>query len=112
MEAALANTDIDTDHLRFEVTGLGGGDWDVVVDAGRVLVDLSGRVSASAGRIRIASKWLAAAIDGRVTWRQLLRSLRYSLTRAPGREEDPLLDLLERTSLSTVAGIAPGSDRR
>jgi UDP-MurNAc hydroxylase len=83
------------DDLRFEVTGPGGGDWDVVVDDRGARVDLTGRASTATGRIRIASKWLAAAVEGRAAWSQVLRSFRYSLAHTGDRHDDPLLDFLE-----------------
>lgn len=112
MEATFAKVGTETDHLRFEVTGSAGGEWDVILDAGRMHVDLSGRASAPRGRIRIASRWLAPVIDGRATWQQLLRSLRYTLSRATGRVGDPLLELLEHPARSARAGTAAGPGSR
>jgi L-ascorbate metabolism protein UlaG (beta-lactamase superfamily) len=87
---------VGPDHLRFEVTGPGGGAWDVVVDGTGATVDLTSRATTTIGRIRIASKWLAAAVDGRVAWSQLLRSFRYSVARVGDRDDDPVLEFLEQ----------------
>ncbi|HEY3671101.1 MAG TPA: hypothetical protein VGN51_09205 [Acidimicrobiia bacterium] len=90
------------DHVRFEVFGPGGGDWDVILDERGVMVDLSGRATAPAARVRIASRWVAALVDGRVGWTEVLRSYRYSLRHAGTRDHDPLLDFLEQSDRGIV----------
>jgi UDP-MurNAc hydroxylase len=91
------------DHVRFEVTGAGGGVWDVLVDRTSTTIDLDGRRAAAPATIRIASRWIAAVVEGRATWNQLLLSLRYSIEHARGRFQDPVLDLLGRAAALDLA---------
>jgi UDP-MurNAc hydroxylase len=84
-------------RLRVEVTGPGGGTWDLAVDeAGVVVEEVSGPASSPEARIRVASRWLAAVIDGRATWRQLLRSFRCSVAGTGRDDPDQLLPRLVR----------------
>ncbi len=85
------------DHVRFEVTGRGGGTWDVVVDERSVTVDLSGRTASPTSRRPDRVEVARGVVDSRVGWRQLLRSYRYSVAHVGDRSDDPLLDLLERS---------------
>jgi UDP-MurNAc hydroxylase len=90
------------DEVRFEVTGRGGGVWDVVVDDQRVHVVGDRGRPVPATRVRVDSRWLAAVVDGRASWRQLLRSFRCDVTGIGTRTgagagvEVPVLDRLAR----------------
>jgi hypothetical protein len=94
------------DELRFEVTGPGGGVWDLVAERNAVHVAQDDHRPGPASHIRVASRWLAAVLDGRATWRQLERSFRYTTTRSGPEADDPLLDRLVRADHRSPPSLA------
>ncbi len=91
--------------VRFEVEGPSGGTWDVELGPNRVRVDLHGRSTAVQYRFRLASRWLAAVIDGRVGWEDLLLSFRFSAARDPDVYNDYLIGLLKHADRAALTAV-------
>jgi len=91
--------------VRFEVDGPAGGRWDVALRPSGVRVDLHGRSSSVQYRFRLASRWLAAVIDGRIGWEDLLLSFRFSATRDPDVYNDYLIGLLKHADRAALAAV-------
>jgi UDP-MurNAc hydroxylase len=91
--------------VRFEVEGPGGGRWDVELGPRNVRVDLQGRSSSVQYRFRLASRWLAAVIDGRIGWEDLLLSFRFSATRDPDVYNDYLIGLLKHADKAALDAV-------
>src|SRR6185437_3970184 len=89
-----------------------GGTWDVELGPNRVRVDLHGRSTAVQYRMRLASRWLAAVIDGRIGWEDLLLSFRFSAARDPDVYNDYLIGLLKHADRASLAAIEEYDARR
>ena len=93
--------------VRFEVEGPGGGRWDVQLGPDKARVDLTG--NARAGdvqyRFEVGSRWLAAVIDGRIGWEDLLLSLRFSAWRSPDVYNDYLVGLLKHADAQALQAV-------
>jgi nitrite reductase/ring-hydroxylating ferredoxin subunit len=93
--------------VRFQVQGPGGGRWDVRLGPDKARVDLTG--NARAGdvqyRFEVGSRWLAAVIDGRIGWEDLLLSLRFSAWRSPDVYNDYLVGLLKHADAQALAAV-------
>lgn len=91
--------------VRFEVEGAGGGRWDVHLGPDRARVDLRGTARDVQYRFRVASRWLAAVIDGRSGWEDLLLSLRFSAWRHPDVYNDYLVGLLKHADSAALGAV-------
>jgi nitrite reductase/ring-hydroxylating ferredoxin subunit len=93
--------------VRFQVQGPGGGRWDVQLGPDKVRVDLTGgaRPGEVQYRFEVGSRWLAAVIDGRIGWEDLLLSLRFSAWRSPDVYNDYLVGLLKHADASALAAV-------
>jgi nitrite reductase/ring-hydroxylating ferredoxin subunit len=93
--------------VRFQVQGPGGGRWDVALGPDKARVDLTG--NARAGdvqyRFEVGSRWLAAVIDGRIGWEDLLLSLRFSAWRSPDVYNDYLVGLLKHADAQALQAV-------
>jgi nitrite reductase/ring-hydroxylating ferredoxin subunit len=91
--------------VRFEVEGDNGGRWDVELGPRRVRVDLTGQAAAVQYRFRLASRWLAAVVDGRIGWEDLLLSFRFSAARDPDVYNDYLVGLLKHADRASLRAV-------
>ena len=91
--------------VRFELTGAVEGRWDVDLRPGGVRVDLRGRASRPEYRFRLDSRWLAPVIFGKVSWEDLLLSLRFSAWRDPDIYNDYLIGLLKHAEPVALACV-------
>jgi UDP-MurNAc hydroxylase len=93
--------------VRFEVQGPGGGRWDVALGPDKARVDLTGRarVGDVQYRFEVGSRWLAAVIDGRIGWEDLLLSLRFSAWRSPDVYNDYLVGLLKHADAQALQAV-------
>lgn len=93
--------------VRFQVTGPGGGRWDVHLGPDKVRVDLHGNASDDqvGYRFRVASRWLAPVLEHRVGWEDLLLSLRFSAWRSPDVYNDYLVGLLKHADATALQAV-------
>jgi UDP-MurNAc hydroxylase len=91
--------------LRFEVSGPGGGTWDVVLGEPEVEVHLAPRRREAQYRMRLESRWLDAVISGRARWEELFLSLRFSAWREPDVYNDYLVGLLKHADPSALDAV-------
>lgn len=91
--------------VRFAVTGPHGGNWDVRMDADGLRVDLTGQESEPAYTFTVAGRWLAAVLDGRIGWEDLLLSLRLTAHRDPDRYNDYLIGLLKHANEPALQAV-------
>lgn len=87
----------------FDVRGPGGGEWSVDFRPGQegVYDGLEG----CGYTFSLESRWLAAVLDGRISWEDLLLSMRFSARRHPDRYNPHLFGLLtlaDRDALRAV----------
>jgi UDP-MurNAc hydroxylase len=91
--------------VRFQVEGQNGGTWDVEIGPRAVRVDLQGRSPSVQYQFRVASRWLAAVIDGRIGWEDLLLSFRFSAWRDPDVYNDYLVGLLKHADRAALREV-------
>jgi UDP-MurNAc hydroxylase len=91
--------------LRFEVSGAGGGTWDVVLGRPAVEVHLAPRQREAQYCLRLESRWLDAVISGRARWEELFLSLRFSAWREPDVYNDYLVGLLKHADPSALDAV-------
>jgi UDP-MurNAc hydroxylase len=89
-----ARAAVEWSPVRFEVSGPGGGTWDVHIDGHRHRVELRHAAVDVDVWFRVASRWLAALVAGRISWAELLCSLRFSASRNFRGRGDHILQLL------------------
>ncbi len=99
-------------RVRFEVEGADGGRWDVDIAPDRVRVDLCGRSADPHYRFRVAARWLAPVLDGRLRWEDLLLSLRFSAWREPDVYNDYLVGLLKHADADALHAVEAYETRR
>jgi hypothetical protein len=54
---------------------------------------------------RVASRWLAAVVTGRMSWSELLGSLRFSASRNFGERGDDVMQLLAGADRHETEGV-------
>jgi UDP-MurNAc hydroxylase len=91
--------------VRFEVEGPGGGQWDAHLRPGGVRVDLAGRARDPQYRFRLASRWLAPVVDGKIGWEDLFLSLRFSASRSPDVYNDYLVGWLKHADAQALQAV-------
>jgi L-ascorbate metabolism protein UlaG (beta-lactamase superfamily)/nitrite reductase/ring-hydroxylating ferredoxin subunit len=93
--------------VRFQVSGSGGGRWDVHLGPDRVRVDLQGNAADDevGYRFRVASRWLAPVLQHRIGWEDLLLSLRFSAWRSPDLYNDYLVGLLKHADAKALDAV-------
>lgn len=91
--------------VRFCVTGPHGGTWDVRMDEDGLRVDLTGEASAPAYTFTVAGRWMAAVLDGRIGWEDLLLSLRLTAHRDPDQYNDYLIGLLKHANEPALRAV-------
>ncbi|MDQ1429528.1 MAG: UDP-MurNAc hydroxylase [Actinomycetota bacterium] len=89
-----ALAELDASPVRFEVTGPGGGRWDVHIDHDRGRAELRHAAVDVDVWFRVASRWLAAVLAGRISWNDLLYSLRFSASSNFRERGDHMMQLL------------------
>jgi hypothetical protein len=95
--------------VRFEVVGPGGGIWDVHIDGHRHRAELRRAAADVDVWFRVASRWLAAVVAGRISWTELLCSLRFSASRNFGGRGADMVQLLAAADARDEAGLPRGS---
>jgi UDP-MurNAc hydroxylase len=98
--------------VRFEVTGAGGGTWDVRMDADGLRVDLDGKASEPAYTFTVAGRWLGAVLAGDIAWEDLLLSLRMTARRTPDEYNDYLIGLLKHANEPALLAVEEYETRR
>jgi len=91
--------------VRFEVTGPGGGNWDVRMDADGLTVDLTGGAPAPEYTFTVAGHWLGAVLTGQIGWEDLLLSLRLTARRDPDQYNDYLIGLLKHANEGALRAV-------
>jgi UDP-MurNAc hydroxylase len=92
--------------VRFELSGVVEGRWDVDLRPEGVRVDLTGRARRAAGYgFRLDSRWLAAVLTGRIAWEDLFLSLRFSAWRDPDIYNDYLIGLLKHAAPQALHAV-------
>jgi UDP-MurNAc hydroxylase len=100
--------------VRFQITGAGGGTWDVRLSPGRVQVTEADPQAKPHYRITTRSRWVDAVLTGRMAWEDLLISFRLNLYRDPDVYNDYLVGLLKHANapaLRAVEEYETGRDR-
>jgi len=87
------------------VTGRHGGNWDVRMDEDGLRVDLTGADPAPAYTFTLAGRWLAAVLEERIGWEDLLLSLRLTARRDPDRYNDYLIGLLKHANEPALRAV-------
>ena len=91
-------------RVRFEVTGSGGGQWDVLFRPDGASVELAGRVRPSY-RFRLDGRWLYPVLAGQIGWEDLLLSLRFRAARDPDVYNDYLVGLLKHADAAALHAV-------
>jgi UDP-MurNAc hydroxylase len=98
--------------VRFEVTGAGGGAWDVHMGRDGLRVDLDGGAAEPAYTFTIAGRWLGAVLAGEIAWEDLLLSLRLTARRTPDEYNDYLIGLLKHANQPALRAVEEYETRR
>jgi L-ascorbate metabolism protein UlaG (beta-lactamase superfamily)/nitrite reductase/ring-hydroxylating ferredoxin subunit len=98
--------------VRFEVTGTGGGTWDVRMGDDGLHVDLDGGATNPRYTFTIAGHWLGAVLAGEIAWEDLLLSLRLTARRTPDEYNDYLIGLLKHANQPALRAVEAYETRR
>jgi nitrite reductase/ring-hydroxylating ferredoxin subunit len=99
--------------VRFELSGVVEGRWDVDLRPEGVHVDLTGRAHRAAEYgFRLDSRWLAAVLTGRIAWEDLFLSLRFAAWRDPDIYNDYLIGFLKHAEPQALQAVAAYEQRR
>ncbi|RJL30863.1 MBL fold metallo-hydrolase [Bailinhaonella thermotolerans] len=97
------NRNIDM-TVRFDVTGPGGGRWDVVFAPGGITVG-EAREEKPGYVITVAGRWLMPVLKGEIAWEDLMISMRLSFYRDPDVYNDYLVGLLKHANEDALRAV-------